>query len=218
MKKEQVLDARSVLEEQVEGQTSSETSADFLLEIGTEEIPAGYIPPVLDQLREVAARSLTEARLPFEDIRTLATPRRLTLWVKGLTTLQPDQVTEVVGPPKRVAYDGDGNPTKAAIGFAKAQGVNVEDLKIVETERGEYVAADKLEKGQSAHDFLKTEIPEWIQSLSFPKTMRWDNLRFARPIRWLVALLGDGVVDFQLDTLRSEQADIRSSFVELGTD
>ena len=109
----------------------------------------------------------------------------------------------MVGPPKRVAYDADGNPTKAAVGFAKTQGVNVEDLKIVETERGEYVAADKLEKGQSAHDFLKTEVPEWIQSLSFPKTMRWDNLRFARPIRWLVPLLGDGVVDFQMDTLRS---------------
>ena len=198
-----VSDTRSVSEEQTEAQTENETSADFLLEIGTEEIPAGYIPPVLDQLREVAAQSLTEARLPFEDVRTLATPRRLTLWVKGLTTLQPDHVTEAVGPPKRVAYDEDGNPTKAAIGFAKAQGVNVEDLKIVETERGEYVAADKLEKGQSAYDFLKAEIPEWIQSLTFPKTMRWDNLRFARPIRWLVALLGDGVVDFQLDTLRS---------------
>ena len=191
------------VEERIDAQTESETSADFLLEIGTEEIPAGYIPPALDQLREVAAQSLTGARLPFEDIRTLGTPRRLTLWVKGLTTLQPDQVTEVVGPPKRVAYDADGNPTKAAIGFAKTQGVNVEDLKIVETQRGEYVAADKLEKGQSAHDFLKTEIPGWIQSLNFPKTMRWDNLRFARPIRWLVALLGDGVVNFQLDTLRS---------------
>ena len=198
-----VLDARAEAEEQIETQTGNEASADFLLEIGTEEIPAGYIPPVLDQLREVAAQSLTSARLPFEDIRTLATPRRLTLWVKGLTTLQPDQVTEVVGPPKRVAYDADENPTKAAIGFAKTQGVNVEDLKIVETQRGEYVAANKLEKGQSAHDFLKTEIPEWIQSLSFPKTMRWDNLRFARPIRWLVALLENGVVDFQLDTLQS---------------
>ena len=76
-------------------------------------------------------------------------------------------------------------------------------LKIVETQRGEYVAADKLEKGKSTHDLLKTLIPGWIQSLSFPKTMRWDNLRFTRPIRWLVALLGDGVVDFQLDTLHS---------------
>ena len=189
--------------ERIETQTPTEGGADFLLEIGTEEIPASYIPPALNQLRKVASQSLTNARLPFEDIRTLGTPRRLTLWIKGLTALQPDQVTEAVGPPKRVAYDADGNPTKAAIGFARAQGVNVEDLKIVETQRGEYIAADKLERGQSAHELLKTEIPEWIQSLSFPKTMRWDNLRFARPIRWLVALLGDGVVDFQLDTLRS---------------
>ena len=203
-KTEEGVEAKKVsVEKRIEAQTESGASADFLLEIGTEEIPAGYIPPALDQLREVASQSLIDARLPFEDIRTLGTPRRLTLWVKGLTTLQPDQVTEVVGPPKRVAYDADGNPTKAAIGFAKTQGVNVEDLKIVETQRGEYVAADKLEKGKSAHDFLKTEIPEWIQSLNFPKTMRWDNLRFARPIRWLVALLGNGVVDFQLDTLRS---------------
>ncbi len=198
-----VLDAQSEPEKQAEAQVGSEDPVDFLLEIGTEEIPAGYISPALDQLRAVTAQSLEGARLPFEDIRTLATPRRLTLWIKELATLQPDQVTEAVGPPKQVAYDGDGNPTKAAIGFAKAQGVNVEDLKIVETERGEYVAADKLEKGQSAHDLLKAEIPEWIQSLNFLKTMRWDNLRFARPIRWLVALLGDGVVDFQLDTLRS---------------
>ena len=203
-KAEEGVDEEKVsVEKRIEAQTESEASADFLLEIGTEEIPAGYIPPVLDQLREIATQSLTEARLPFEDIRTLGTPRRLTLSVKGLTTLQPDQVTEVSGPPKRVAYDEDGKPTKAAIGFVKAQGVNVEDLKIVETQRGEYVAADKLEKGQSAHDFLITEIPEWIQSLNFPKTMRWDNLRFVRPIRWLVALLGNGVVNFQLDTLRS---------------
>lgn len=200
---EKVLDSQSGPENRTEAQSGSEAAVDFLLEIGTEEIPAGYISPALDQLRAVAVQSLETARLPFEDIRTLATPRRLTLWIKGLAGLQPDQVSEVVGPPKRVAYDADGNPTKAAIGFAKTQGVSVEDLKIVETPRGEYVAADKLEKGQSVHDLLRTEIPEWIQSLNFPKTMRWDNLRFARPIRWLVALLGDGVVDFQLDTLRS---------------
>ena len=200
---EKVLDPQPGPETQAEAQTGSEAPVDFLLEIGTEEIPASYISPALDQLRAVAAQSLENARLPFEDIRTLATPRRLTLWIKGLAGLQPDQVSEVVGPPKRVAYDADGNPTKAALGFANTQGVNIEDLKIVETPRGEYVAADKLEKGQSVHDLLKTEIPEWIQSLNFPKTMRWDNLRFARPIRWLVALLGDGVVDFQLDTLRS---------------
>ncbi len=198
-----VLDSRSKTGGKMEEQAAVEASADLLLEIGTEEIPAGYIPPALAQLREIASQSLVDARLSFEEARTLATPRRLTLWVKGLATMQPDRGTEVVGPPKRVAYDADGNPTKAAIGFAKTQGVSLKELKIVETKRGEYVAADKLEKGKSALDFLKTQIPEWIQSLSFPKTMRWDNLRFARPIRWLVALLGDAVVDFQLDTLCS---------------
>ena len=203
VEEKKVVNASAGVEERVKTQTPNESSADFLLEIGTEEIPAGYIPPVLNQLREVASQSLRDARLLFEDIRTLATPRRLTLSVKGLTILQPNQVTEIVGPPKRVAYDADGTPTKAAIGFARTQGVNVEDLKIVETQRGAYVAVDKLEKGKSAHDLLKTEIPEWIQSLSFPKTMRWDNLRFARPIRWLVALLADQVVDFQIDSLRS---------------
>ena len=178
---------------------------DLLLEIGTEEIPTDYIPPALEQLQEIASKSLTNHRLLFEDMRTLGTPRRLTLWVKGMTTMQTDRIAEVVGPPRRVAYDADGNPTKAAIGFAKAQGVEVEDLKIVETKRGQYVAADKLEKGRLAVDLLKELLPEWIQSLNFLKTMRWDNLRFARPIRWLVSLLGDEIVDVQLDTLRSDR-------------
>ena len=184
-------------------QYATEKSADLLLEIGTEEIPAGYIPPALEQLREIASKSLVDNRLSFEEMRTLGTPRRVTLWVKGLGTVQTDQISEVVGPPKRVAYDEEGNPTKAGFGFARTQGVSVEDLKIVETKRGEYVAAAKLEKGRPAVELLKELLPEWIQGLGFPKTMRWDNLRFARPIRWLVVLLGDGVVDFQLDTLQS---------------
>ncbi len=185
------------------GYENTQKSADLLLEIGTEEIPSGYIPPALEQLREIAAKSLAAHRLSFEEIRTLGTPRRLTLWVKALATVQTDRVSEVVGPPRRVAYDENGNPTKAAIGFARTQGVSVADLKIVDTPRGEYVAASKLEKGRFAVDILKEQLPLWIQALNFPKTMRWDNLRFARPIRWLVALLGDAVVDFQMDTLRS---------------
>lgn len=181
----------------------SDDSADLLVEIGTEEIPAGYLDAALEQLGNMASNSLETHRLSFEEIRTLATPRRLTLCVRGLATTQSDDVSEVVGPPKRVAYDENGEPTKAAIGFAKTQGVDVADLKIVETERGEYAAASKLEKGSIAADVLRELLPAWIQSLNFPKTMRWDKLRFARPIRWLVALLGEQVIDFQLDTLRS---------------
>ena len=193
----------AVEEEQKKATVTSDDSADLLFEIGTEEIPTGYLAPALEQLKNIASNSLETHRLSFEETHTLATPRRLTLCVKGLATTQSDDVSEVVGPPRRVAYDENGGPTKAAIGFAKTQGVDVTDLKIVETERGEYVASSKLEKGRAAIEVLKELLPIWIQSLSFPKTMRWDKLRFARPIRWLVVLFGDRVIDFQLDTLRS---------------
>ena len=178
-------------------------TADLLFEIGTEEIPASYVPPVLEQLRELATESLTNHRIPFGDVETLGTPRRITLSIKDIKTLQESQETEVVGPPKRIAYDENGEPTKAAVGFAKTQGVELSALRIVETERGEYVAASKLETGVPARDILTTLLTEWIEVLRFPKTMRWETgseeprafARFARPIRWLVALLGDEVVN-----------------------
>ena len=182
--------------------TAQETT-DLLFEIGTEEIPASYVPPVLEQLREIATASLTAHRIPFDEIETFGTPRRITLGIKGIKTLRESQETEVVGPPKRVAYDENGEPTKAAIGFAKTQGVELTALRIVETERGEYVAASKLETGEPAQEVLQTLLPEWIETLRFPKTMRWEAkseeprafARFARPIRWLVALLGAEVVN-----------------------
>lgn len=177
--------------------------ADLLFEIGTEEIPAGYVPPALEQLRKIATESLTDHRIPFGEIQTLGTPRRITLSIKDIKTLQKSQETEVVGPPKRVAYDENGEPTKAAIGFAKTQGVELSALRIVETERGEYVAASKLETGEPTQTVLQRLLPEWIAALRFPKTMRWETkseegqafARFARPIRWLVALLGDEVIN-----------------------
>ena len=192
----------TVAESGTSSQSHPETT-DLLFEIGTEEIPAGYVPPVLDQLREIATNSLTNHRIPFGEIETLGTPRRITLSIKGIKTLQESQETEVVGPPKRVAYDENGEPTKAAIGFAKTQGVELTALRIVETERGEYVATSKIETGEPVHEVLQTLLPEWIEALRFPKTMRWETkseeprafARFARPIRWLVALLGDEVVD-----------------------
>ena len=178
-------------------------TADLLFEVGTEEIPASYVPPVLEQLRDIATESLTNHRIPFGEVQTLGTPRRITLSIKDVKTLQESQETEVVGPPKRIAYDENGEPTKAAIGFAKTQGVDLTALRIVETERGEYVAASKLETGGPTRDILKTLLTEWIEALRFPKTMRWETdaeeprafARFARPIRWLVALLGDTVID-----------------------
>ena len=189
--------------EMQEDETIIQETADLLFEIGTEEIPASYVPPVLEQLREIATESLTNHRVPFGEVETLGTPRRITLSIKDVKTLQESQETEVVGPPKRIAYDENGEPTKAAIGFAKTQGVELTALRIVETERGEYVAASKLETGVPIREILGTLLTEWIEALRFPKTMRWETesekprafARFARPIRWLVALLGDSVVD-----------------------
>jgi len=198
----------SATEDAVSNRTETTTSdfpetADFLFEIGTEEIPASYMPPALDQLGKIAGDSLSEHRIPFGEIQTLGTPRRITLAIKGVKTMQESQETEVIGPPKSIAYDEDGEPTKAAIGFAKSQGVELSDLRIVETERGEYICASKLEKGVSTHELLETLLPEWIETLRFPKTMRWETksnepgvfARFTRPIRWLVALLGNQVVN-----------------------
>jgi len=176
-------------------------TADLLFEIGTEEIPASYISPALDQLQNMAKETLMEQNLSFGELKVMGTPRRLALSVSNLETLQPDQSVEVTGPPKKAAYDAEGNPTKAAVGFAKSQGVNTDDLRVVETPRGEYVAVTKLQKGRSASNILEDLLPNWINSLDFPKTMRWDNLRFARPIRWIVAILEDQEIPFQLDTL-----------------
>ena len=176
-------------------------TADLLFEIGTEEIPASYISPALDQLQNMAKETLMEQNLSFGELKVMGTPRRLALSVSNLETLQPDQSVEVTGPPKKAAYDAEGNPTKAAVGFAKSQGVNTDDLRVVETPRGKYVAVTKLQKGRSASNILEDLLPNWINSLDFPKTMRWDNLRFARPIRWIVAILEDQEIPFQLDTL-----------------
>ena len=191
---------------------------DFLLEIGTEEIPAGYIQPALNQLSDLAKYALTEQRLSFDQIRVLGTPRRLTLAIKNIDLRQADQTVEVTGPPKQVAYDDGGNPTRAAIGFAKSQRVSVADLQLIQTERGEYVFATQLQKGRPTSDILAEVVGEWIRALNFPKTMRWDspqphqpsvesrvNLRFARPIRWLVALLGSEVVPLQMETLITDR-------------
>ena len=177
-------------------------TTELLFEIGTEEIPASYVPPVLEQLSEIASESLSEQRISFEDIHTFGTPRRITLAIKDIDRLQASKETEVVGPPKTIAYDDSGEPTKAAIGFAKSQGVEISDLRIVETERGEYIAISKRDEGIPTLELLKTLIPEWIEALRFPKTMRWEigeteaqpHIRFARPIRWIVAVLGTEIV------------------------
>jgi glycyl-tRNA synthetase len=171
----------------------------FLLEVGTEELPASDLDDALAQLRELAPACLAEARLDYESLRVLGTPRRLVVLVEGLAPRQRPVEGVTKGPPARVAFDATGRPTKAAEGFARKQGVNVEALEVQEIDGGEYAVAIRREEGQPAAEVLVTLLPELIASLHFQRSMRWNQsgVAFSRPIRWLVALLGDGVIPFE---------------------
>ncbi|MDD4346608.1 MAG: glycine--tRNA ligase subunit beta [Desulfitobacteriaceae bacterium] len=172
---------------------------DFLLEIGTEEIPAKFTPGALEQLAGQTNLRLGGLRLNFAGLATYATPRRLAVLVSGLAEKQEDLQTEVKGPAVKAAYDSAGAPTKAALGFAKSQGVRVEDLFVQEHKGVPCVYARKSEAGQATLALLPQLCLELIRSLNFPKPMRWGSLdfRFARPIRWLLALYGREVIPFE---------------------
>jgi len=172
----------------------------LLLEIGTEEIPAAFIPGALDDLARLAREHLNGAHLTYEDVLTMGTPRRLVLCAKNLSDRQPDREEIVTGPPAKIAFSSDGKPTKAGEGFAHSHGVSVDDLQIKDTERGPYTVLRRIVPGRKTVELLSEFLPMVIASVPFPKTMRWgtEDLRFARPIRWLVALYGEDVVPFSL--------------------
>lgn len=174
---------------------------DLLLEIGVEEIPAASVVIGMEQLKEKAALALKRNRLDYSDIKTYGAPRRLALMVLDLDEKQAKAVRELKGPAKKVAFTEDGKPSQAAMGFARSQGVDVESLEVREFEGGEYVFAIKEEEGKDTAELLQTLLPELILSLSFPKSMRWGNgdIRFVRPIRWIVALFDEDVIPFSLD-------------------
>lgn len=165
----------------------------FLLEIGTEELPSAFLPQALQDLATLGQNLFAECRLEYETLRTVGTPRRLTLLVEGLQTQQSSLTQEILGPPTSVALDASGQPTTAAQGFARSQGVLVEQLRIKDTPKGAYMAVEKLQRGQSAKEVITEALPLSLSKLGFPKAMRWNasRARFARPIRWVVALLGD---------------------------
>ncbi|MGQ9556915.1 MAG: glycine--tRNA ligase subunit beta [Desulfurispora sp.] len=170
----------------------------FLLEIGMEEMPARFVSPARQQLAEQAAGLLEQERLPFGRIRTMATPRRLALLVEGLAEKQEARVVEAKGPAVKVAFDQDGRPTRAAEGFARSQGVAVTDLVVRPVGPVEYVFAVKQEESLPAVQVLQHILPRLLAGLHFPKPMRWGSqeVRFIRPVRWLVALYGSQVVPF----------------------
>lgn len=181
--------------------------ADYLLEVGTEEIPAKFMHGVLNELQDLAAKKLEEKRIKYASIRTLGTPRRLVLLVTGLAEKEDDLKEEVRGPAKKAAFDPAGQPTKAAQGFARSQGVPVEKLICKETGNGEYVFALKEVAGRLTEEVLPEIIPQLIMGLSFPKPMRWGDkeLRFARPIRWLVSLLDEKIIPLEIEGLQADR-------------
>ncbi len=177
---------------------------DLLFEIGCEEIPAGMIPKASHELKAILekyflANGLLDEKSAAESIETFGAPRRLVAIARGLRLQQEDVTREVTGPPKAIAFDNVGEPTKAAMSFAEKQGIPVSKLKIVQTPRGEYVAATQTMKGRPAQKILSEILPQAIQEISWPRSMYWTGAhgpRFIRPIRWIVALLDGRVVPF----------------------
>ena len=174
---------------------------DLLFEIGAEEIPAGFMPNILGQLKQLAETKLNDAHLPFESIETYGTPRRLALIVKGIADTSAEISERHKGPSASIAYDADGNATKAAIGFARGKGLDVADLVV---EDG-YIYAETKTAGVPAKDIVTELLSQLITGLNFPKSMHWGDLdaKFVRPVRWLVALLDEEVISVEFATVQS---------------
>jgi glycyl-tRNA synthetase beta chain len=165
---------------------------DLVFEIGAEEIPAGFVPPALRQLEVDLSKALDEARLAHGEVKAVGTPRRLAVWARSVAPKQADARTEAFGPPVAQAFDAEGKPTAAALGFARSQGVDVSRLKRAQTPKGERLALEKVEKGKKAEQVLPAILERLVAGIRFKKSMRsrWDDVTFARPVRWLVALYG----------------------------
>lgn len=176
----------------------------YLLEIGVEEIPASFINGALEQLKNNIGSMFKENRIEYKDIHTYATPRRLTVIVEGLSDRQLDLKEEVKGPAKRIAFNEDGSPTKALEGFLRSKGIDEKDIVIKEHNGEDYVFANIVKSGKETAEVIAEEIAHVIKSITFPKSMKWGgkNIRFARPIRWLVSIFNDRVVPFDLEGIK----------------
>jgi glycyl-tRNA synthetase beta chain len=178
---------------------------ELLLEIGSEEIPAGFIGPALKNMQKSMVAKLAKLGLQYESVQTAATPRRLAICVNGLVSQQPDREEEFLGPAKKAAFDQDNNPTKAAVGFARSKEAEVEDLQVVNTPKGDYVMLVRQSKGKKTESLLPELLKDLTDSISFPKSMRWGegNTSFARPIHWLLALYEGKIINFQIGDIKS---------------
>jgi glycyl-tRNA synthetase beta chain len=194
-------------------------SKEFLLEIGTEEIPSRFINPALEKMKELFSQLLASGRVGSSgEIKTYGTPRRLVLHVPELEEQQADMSKEVLGPPKKIAFDGDGKPMKAALVFAEKNNVTVDALGIKATDKGEYVVARIDEKGGDTAAWLGQVLPGFILSIPFPKSMRWmdKDIRFARPIHWVLAIYGGATVGFEMNGIKSANVSRGHRFMSPG--
>ncbi|MDD2480553.1 MAG: glycine--tRNA ligase subunit beta [Lutispora sp.] len=178
-------------------------SRDLIFEIGTEEIPAKFMNRTLEQLREIANKVFLENRINFESLNTYGTPRRLVIYVKAMCEKQEDLETVLKGPSKKAAYDDSNNPTKALLGFAKGNGLDLKDIYIKELSGTEYVYGKKYVLGMATKEVLATLLPEILTSISFPKSMKWGNktFKFVRPVRWLMPIFGEELIEFDKDKI-----------------
>ena len=177
----------------------------LLLEIGVEELPSRFGQTTLDQIENNLSKLLKEERINFDNIEKYATPRRLTFVIKNLADKATDLEEEVKGPAKKIAVDDDGNFTKPALGFMKSKGLDPENVYFKQLGNAEYLFGTIKQEGKHTSEVLKTIVPEAIKNVTFPKAMRWGgkNMRFARPIRWMVALLNNEVLDIDLEGIKS---------------
>ena len=181
--------------------------SELVVELGVEEIPASMLEDAARQLAQILAESLKAQRLSVGEQERLYTPRRIIASIKDIPACQDDLVESIVGPPRGVAYDAAGNPTRAALAFAEKNGVPVSRLRIVQTPKGDYLSVERKARGEKTHKILETLLPSAIAKLQFPKTMHWtaDNFRFVRPLRWIVALYGGKCVRFRVADVASSK-------------
>lgn len=194
------------------------SQASLFFEIGTEEIPARFLASAEDMLENIVESKFKEYFIGYSDLKVYVTPRRLAVIINGLPARQNDRIKEVFGPPRNAAFDKDGNPTKAAEGFAGTQGISADQLVIKKRDKGEYVVAVIAQKGVEVRCLLPEILREVLLSLHFPKAMRWGdgNLRFVRPIHWITTLLDTEIIPLEIDGIKSGNATRGHRFLSPG--
>ncbi len=177
----------------------------LLFEIGMEELPARFLVQTLKEMKNSLANSLNEKRVKFKNIDIFGTPRRLVVLVNGMAEKQEDLDILNMGPARQIAYNENGEISRAGLGFAKSQNVEPKDLELISTPKGEYVAVKRFQKGEETKALLPELLKELVIEMTFPKSMRWGErkLRFARPIQWFLALFNDEVVEFEIEEIKS---------------